>query len=211
MSRRLFYWLLFLILFAVPQGAAAQQDSVQPGQNLQDSVFLSAKSKPEVTHVHTTDSVLKKKHSPKIAIALSLVVPGAGQIYNKKAWKVPIIYTGFLASGFCTYYFNSKRMLYQTEYKNRMQGNTSLLKPQLNYYSDENILSLEQKYQQYMEISIAAIAIVYLLNVIDAAVDAHLYYFDISDDLSMRMSPYYSPDFHLQPAHTGISFAFKLK
>ena len=52
--------------------------------------IVKADGNQPVERVHTTDSALQKKHSPKIAIALSAVLPGAGQVYNKKAWKIPI-------------------------------------------------------------------------------------------------------------------------
>ncbi|MBP5401443.1 MAG: hypothetical protein J6Y35_07435 [Bacteroidales bacterium] len=164
-----------------------------------------------VTEVHTTDSVLRKKHNPKIAIALSAILPGAGQIYNRKAWKVPIIYAGLEATGFCVYYFAMETNKYKWEYRYRMQGKTDLLNPSLSSKDDETILSMKKLYQRRMEVSIAALTVVYVLNLIDAIVDAHLFYFDISDDLSMRWSPAIQPDPFGRYSGGGVSLTFSFK
>ena len=163
-----------------------------------------------VEHVHTTDSALQKKHNPKIAIALSAVVPGAGQIYNKKAWKVPIIYAGLAATGYCVYHFAKETNKYKFEYRYRMQGKTDLLNPQFTHMDDETVLSMKKYHQRNMEISIAATAVVYVLNLIDAIVDAHLFYFDISDDLSMHWSPAVRPDvFGRYNGGIAVTFSFR--
>ena len=172
------------------------------------STFVEAE---DVTEVHTTDSVLHKKHSPKIAVALSAVVPGAGQIYNKKAWKVPIIYAGLGASVFCVCYFAKETNLYKYEYRYRMQGKTDLLNPELALKDDETVLSLKKLNQRRMEVSIASTAVVYVLNLIDAVVDAHLFYFDISDDLSMRWSPAIQPDPFGRYNGGGVSLTFSFR
>ena len=161
--------------------------------------------------VHTTDSVLQKKHNPKIAIALSAVIPGAGQIYNRKAWKVPIIYAGLGASGYCVYHFAKKMNDYKFEYRYRMQGKTELLDPRFADKDDETVLSMKKYHQRNMEISIAATTVVYVLNLIDAIVDAHLFYFDISDDLSMRWSPTIQPDPFGRYNGGGVSVTFSFK
>ena len=171
------------------------------------ATFVDAET---VETVHTTDSALQKKHNPKIAIALSAVVPGAGQIYNKKAWKVPIIYAGLGASGYCVYHFAKEMNRYKFEYRHRMQGKTDRLDPRLEHMDDETVLSMKKYHQRNMEISIAATAVVYVLNLIDAIVDAHLFYFDISDDLSMRWSPSVQPDpFGRYNGGVAVTFSFR--
>ncbi len=165
----------------------------------------------DVQRVHTTDSILRKKHNPKLASWLSVVLPGAGQVYNKKWWKVPIFYAGLAASSYFIYDFGTKAKTYQTEYRNRMQGKTELLNPDFTSYSDDNVLALKQYYQRNMEFAIAATAIIYVLNIIDASVDAHLFYFDISEDLSMQMTPYIAPATTFQSGNAGMSMVFKLK
>ena len=156
-------------------------------------VFAQTDSAVVITGADTANTKkakTEKVHNPKIAIALSAVLPGAGQIYNHKAWKLPIIYVGLGAAAYFVYDFNKKTNLYKYEYRHRKNGETDLLDPDLASLSDETVLSEKNYYRRFMEISIAALAIVYMLNIVDAAVDAHLYYFDISDNLALSLQPF---------------------
>jgi len=157
------------------------------------------------SRVKTRDSLRVSKHSPTTAMLWS-IIPGGGQIYNHKYWKVPIVYGLLEGSGFFLYKYASEMMLYRREFINRRDGNTDLLIPALAKYPDENILSMKQEAQRNMEIAIAATAIIYTLNFIDAMVDAHLYYFDVSDDLSLQWSPMLLPN----PINTSPSYGVSL-
>ncbi len=219
--------LLLCLLFvtaSIGQFASAQSDSVQIKEKddvsispekkkntKKNEVFITGSISDSVTTVHTTDSILRKKHSPGLAVGLSAVIPGAGQIYNKKWWKVPIIYAGLGTSIYLTCRFAKKMNTYKYEYRYRMDGTLDKLDPALSGKSDENILSLKKQYQRYMEISIAATGIIYVLNLIDAVVDAHLFYFDISDDLSLKLSPYVQPTPFEHIGGGGIAMTFNLK
>jgi len=97
-------------------------------------------------------------------------------------------------------------ILYRNEFINRRDGHTEALIPGLADIPNENILSMKQEAQRNMEIAIAATAIVYTLNFIDAMVDAHLYYFDVSDDLSLQWSPMVLPN----PINTSPSYGVTL-
>lgn len=158
----------------------------------------------EISHpgrVKTHDSLRVAKHSPTVAMLCS-IIPGGGQIYNRKYWKVPIVYGLLEASGYFLCKYASDMMLYRREFINRRDGHTELLIPGLANTTDEGILALKQTSQRNMEISIAATAIIYTLNFIDAMVDAHLYYFDVSDDLSLHWSPMLLPN----PVNTSPSY-----
>lgn len=158
-----------------------------------------------VSRVRTRDSLYVAKHNPTAAILWS-IIPGGGQIYNRKYWKVPIVYG--LLEGSCYFLckYASDMMLYRREFINRRDGHTELLVPALAKYPDENILSMKQEAQRNMEIAIAATAIIYTLNFIDAMVDAHLYYFDVSDELSLNWSPMLLPN----PINTSPSYGVTL-
>lgn len=157
------------------------------------------------SRVKAQDSVEVAKHSPTAAILWS-IIPGGGQIYNQKYWKVPIVYGLLEASGYFLVKYANDMMLYRREFINRRDGHTDLLIPGLAEIPDENILALKQTSQRNMEIAIAATAIVYILNFIDAMVDAHLYYFDVSDDLSLHVSPMVLPN----PINTSPSYGVSL-
>jgi len=155
--------------------------------------------------------VKEKKHSPKLAGCLSAVVPGLGQAYNKKYWKIPIDYAGFAATGYFVYYFHSQYVAYRNEYRNRLNGETELLNPKWKGLHIDNINMSRQYHQQNMQISIIALAAWYLVNILDAVVDAHLMSFDVSDNLSL----YLTPDFNTNPTFVkqklGLTFTFNIK
>ena len=162
------------------------------------------------SRVKAQDSVQVAKHSPTAAILWS-IIPGGGQIYNKKYWKVPIVYGLLDASCYFLTKYATDMMLYRREFINRRDGNTELLIPSLADIPTENILALKQTSQRNMEICIAATAIIYTLNFIDAMVDAHLYYFDVSDDLSLYWSPMVMPNpINTSPSY-GVSLALSFK
>ncbi|RMG78311.1 MAG: hypothetical protein D6707_10040 [Bacteroidetes bacterium] len=131
-------------------------------------------------------------HSPKKAMILSAIVPGAGQVYNKKIWKVPVIYAG-IGTGVYFYSFNRKEYLRnKNAYLQRLNGEADEFSSLENYKSDAQLIADTETYRKFMEISVIAIAAVYALNILDAGVDAHLFYFDVSDDLSLHITPVFS-------------------
>ena len=154
--------------------------------------------------------VKERKHSPKVAGCLAMI-PGLGQAYNKKYWKIPINYAGFAATGYFVYHFHSQYASYRDEYRNRLDGKTELLNPEWEHLHLDNINMQKQYHQQNMQISIMALAIWYFINILDAVVDAHLMSFDVSDNLSLHITP----DFKTNPAYAkqavGVSFTFNIK
>lgn len=146
---------------------------------------------------NTTDTTVVKlnklpPHPPKKAALMSACLPGLGQAYNKKYWKIPIIYAGFGGLGY-SFGFNHS---YFKKYRNSLRGrldndpNTIDFYPQ---YSDDDLVTLKQYYQRWRDLSLIGMAALYTLNIIDASVDAHLFYFNVSDDLSLRASPFMIP------------------
>lgn len=170
---------------------------------------MKISSDKPVKRVAVSDSVLRKKHSPTVAGCLS-IIPGGGQIYNKKYWKLPIVYGALGISGYFVYDFAHQMTLYKKEFINRRDGNTALLRPELSMETDANILKSKNTYRRRMEIAIAVTTVLYVFNIVDAVVDAHLYYFDISDDLSMRVTPQIDQNYAnlLVPQQSGNSFNY---
>ena len=117
---------------------------------------------------------------------LSAVLPGAGQVYNNKYWKVPVIYAS-LASGIYFIYENqSKLNNYSDAYVNRSNGK---IDSYVNIYNDSQLLTIVDYYERNRDVSYIITAAIYLLNIVDASVDAHLFNFDISEDLSLETIP----------------------
>jgi hypothetical protein len=137
------------------------------------------------------DTVSKvKKHYPKLATIMSAVVPGAGQAYNKKYWKIPIIYVGLGTLGYLANHNNTRykdfKKAYSVLYTTNKDSSIAL------YGTDFNLNGLDyykNYYRRYRDLYVIFTAGLYLLNIVDANVDAHLFDFDISDDISLRITP----------------------
>jgi hypothetical protein len=144
-------------------------------------------------------------HSPRKATIYSAVLPGLGQVYNRKYWKVPLIYIGFGTIGYFITWNNDNYQLFKTGYQHLTDGNPETqdyLKIEAvrrNNYDLDNpnqynnlktALSRQQDYyRRNRDLLIISFAAFYGLNIIDASVDAHLFDFDISDDLTLKWEP----------------------
>ena len=137
-----------------------------------------------------TDTI--KPHSPHKAAVLSAILPGAGQVYNKKYWKVPIVYAAIGVTGFYAYDNLTIYRGLRDEYIARLNGKPFIADQDTDPRSPENYditLSIIDDYRRQRDIFIFATVAVYALQIIDAAVDAHLFNFDVSDDLSLHWQP----------------------
>ena len=144
-----------------------------------------------VSAQNTKDS-LSLLHSPTKASLMSAILPGAGQVYNKKYWKIPIIYAGFAGLGYLAVTNNSDYKIYKDAYRLRLDGNESTLDEYVGIYSDEDLVTLKDYYRRNRDLSYICMGLLYALNIIDASVDAHLFYFNVNDDLTMLVQPGYS-------------------
>lgn len=132
----------------------------------------------------------KSKHSPTVAMTMSAILPGLGQAYNKKYWKIPIIYVGLGALTYLTIknnnYYQDFKNAYKTLYDTNPNGYYSM------YNTEYNLSGLDagkNYYRRYRDMYTIFTVGFYLLNIVDAAVDSYLYDFDISDDLSLKLQP----------------------
>lgn len=174
MKIRSYLLCLFFLFFAIP--FHAQQDSV--------AVVTEEFIEPDAPDYKPYDAL-----APARAAFYSAIIPGLGQAYNGKYWKIPIVYTA-LGIGVYFYRNNDKQYdRYRDAYKIRLQGKTT------DEFSDENgqpiltndgLIDAQKFYQRNKEISILVIAGMYVLNIIDANVDAHLAQFNVSEDLSFK-------------------------
>lgn len=168
---------------------------------------------PRVRRVQGTPSIkntsknttVKKEHSATKALLWSLL-PGAGQVYNHQAWKIPIIYTCFAGAGYFIYTNGTNMAKFKKEYLYRVNNDGATQLAGYANYPTSNIYNLYQSYNQYFQLSIIVGAVFYGLNLIDAYVFGHLFDYDISDDISLRASPTMLtvPDYPL-PSAPGLS------
>ena len=132
---------------------------------------------------------VKQIHSAKKAALLSVAFPGAGQIYNKKYWKLPIIYAGAAGLIYSLQFNQSRYVKYRNAYKYRIDNDATTVDGYVGIYSDDNLNTLQKYYHRYRDLTIIGFAALYALNIIDASVDAHLFTFNVSDDLSLNIQP----------------------
>ena len=145
---------------------------------------------------------------PRKATLLSAVLPGAGQVYNRSYWKVPIIYAGFGALGYAFNFNQGEYKRFGEYYRQETDDD-----PNTNSVFPGTPDQLRQKrnyYKKYRDLSVIGVFGLYALQILDAHVDAHLKGFDISDDLSLQWSPTFIPVAQSGAMQLSSGLSFKL-
>lgn len=219
----LFVHQVVLAQLPVPDSVRIVRDTTVP-QPKQEFPVLSDTTQYNDTVIVTNaagiaDTTVKKKvHSPRQATLRSLIVPGLGQIYNKKYWKVPIVYA---AIGIPVYLFFDNRAWYnRTRYALTVVVDSSLfadpaalakvhpdLRPLVDAKLQGSLVNYRNEFRKDMDYSILFTLLMWGLNIVDATVDAHLKGFDVGDDLSLKIKP------SLQRGYTspGVSLVLNFK
>jgi hypothetical protein len=172
-------WLFVILFFATGFSAFSQKSDV-------DSIKIE---KPVAVH------------SPRRATIYSAVLPGLGQIYNRKYWKVPIVYGGFVTLGYFINFNNELYVKYKQAYSDIIDtdpNTNSFKKLNVNpiFFEADKISQLTERLRmakdgsrRNRDLVVIGTAVFYALNIIDASVDAHFFNFDISDDLTINWVP----------------------
>lgn len=149
-----------------------------------------------------------KPLAPATAAFYSAVLPGLGQAYNKKYWKIPIIYAG-MGVGIYFYIQNDKEYdRFRNAYKRRLAGFTDdefWGDGATAIVSNDRLIDAQKDAQKDKDLSIVVTGIFYLLNIIDANVDAHLRQFNVNEDLSLE------PNFNINPINSQANYGLSLK
>ena len=136
--------------------------------------------------------VMQERHNPKKATIYSAVLPGLGQAYNKKYWKIPIVYAGIGTIYYIADMNGDSYRAYRDAFDYKSGIKTDVdddIKSIASRYSNENLISIRDYYRRNMELSWIIMAIWYGVNIIDACVDAHFFEYDIGDDLTLKIEP----------------------
>ena len=128
-------------------------------------------------------------HDTRKATVLSAIFPGAGQIYNKSYWKLPIVWGGMAAFGYIIDYNNRGYQRFKNAYNALTDGDPNTVDEFQGRYDASFLQNTRDSYRRYRDLGIIMISGFYLLNIIDAHVEAYLRRYDISDNLSMRVEP----------------------
>jgi len=174
------------------------------------SLAFTTESKAQRDTVFTDTLTIEQaklpEHSPTKASIYSMVLPGLGQVYNRKYWKVPIIYAGM---GTFLYFATQQHKLFDEKhvaYRNRLNSDsTDVFLEDGNFYSNEALLSAMDIHRRNRDLMFIVTGAIYILQIVDASVDAHLFYFNVSDDLSLNYMPYVNYDPRTQRMQQGIT------
>ena len=210
--------LVLILLSAMPLFAMSQQDSIH---------YIPDTTRSETDYRYKID--LTKKPDAIKAVWLGAILPGAGQIYNKSYWKLPIVYGAFMGCGYAISWTQNRYSSYKTAYLDLYHDNEagtvsedaskSYIAVIPDGYDLERVggattwmgtlKNRQSIYRRYRDYSILATVIVYALSLIDAYVDAQLFDYDISPDLTLNIEPqiYYDPQ-HQQSAELKLAIQF---
>ena len=154
------------------------------------SVILVAVILSTFSFQHTTCQA--QEHSATKALCLS-ILPGAGQVYNHQAWKIPIIYGAFAGMGYLIYNNYTSMKMFKDEYLYRVNNFDTPSLAGYESYPTSSIYSLYNNYNKNFQLMIIITAGIYALNLVDAYVFGHLFDFQIDDDISMNIVPSLQP------------------
>lgn len=175
------YYIIFFILFL---GNIVHVN----GQDTTSSQIVEG----EVKKATLSHENLYLVHSPKKATWLSVFVPGAGQIYNKKYWKAPIVWAGIGTALYLSQDYRNQYHFWRDQYVKRIDGDSTTV-DEYPGASDASLQDIKDTYRVRMETAYIVAGAIYILQILDANVDAQLMTFDVSDDLSLQMEPYAHP------------------
>jgi hypothetical protein len=210
--RNVSFFFFAITCFFLPASSKAQLAfGMQPGLETQ---FLLSKDTGKA------DTTARKKMAPpKKAAILSACLPGLGQAYNrtlirpdgsrvKSLWKIPVIYAGFggLAYGFAWNQGFVKD--YRDALRLRYDDDPATV-DQFTRYTDNDLVTLKNYYQRYRDLCVIGFAALYTLQIVDAAVDAHLSTFDVSDNLSLNVHPAFYPTTNGVVGAVGFRLSFR--
>lgn len=196
MQKSLSIFLVFSIIFFCARDTKAQEKK--------DSLIINT---TKVTD--TSNRTVKKKFDPRIATRRSAMLPGWGQIYNKKYWKLPLVYGALgVTGGVFVYNVKNYRLLklayiYKTD---TISANDASIDPRFKNLSAASLRTYRNAFRQNVDYSVLFFIAFWGLNVADATVDGHLKAFDVNDNLSLRLKQGYSP----MANTTGVSLVLDI-
>lgn len=194
--------------------AQDSSETISASETINDT--LSKRQQRRLERKYRKDSIRLHKEinplAPAKAAFYSAIIPGLGQIYNKSYWKVPLVY-GALGTGMYFYINNTNEYnRYRDAYKSRLAGfqndefydiNNSGIIPGSPDVSDESLRNAQEFYQRNRDLSLLITVALYVLNIIDANVEAHLKQYNVNEDLSFK--PYINQEQNSLNANFGLS------
>jgi len=178
-------YFLLLLFFLISFSIFSQKDTTKLIKTTSDTIV----NKQIGTLIDTSTF----KPVPWKAFVLSAICPGLGQAYNRKYWKIPIVYSILGATVFWADFNNRNYKRFTKAYLYMTDDLKSTVSEFGVGYTEENLLFYKKRYRRNRDLSIILGVVFYALNMVDANVDAHLYDYDIGDDLSLKVEPIIIP------------------
>ena len=182
MARSMFFLLVGLVCFGTHYLFAQEKNPSIKTVSPIDTTMLKGNSKFVVVQPDTLEE------KPNMAMMYSAVLPGLGQVYNKKYWKLPLLYGGGVALAYFIHYNNKLYVQYRNSLIALKDGDPRT-QPLDTRYDQQTYERVTDYWRRNRDLVILSTMVVYLLNIVDANVDAELADFKISDDLAFRVEP----------------------
>lgn len=158
------------------------------------NINLSDSTKNNIQQPKLSNKNTLKIHNPNTALILSAIIPGAGQVYNRQAWKIPIVYAGLGGVGYFIYSNYNDMQLYKKEYLYRVNHDNGFQNPDLIDYPTTNIYNLYESYNKNFQLFCLVEVAVYGLNLLDAYVFGHLFDFERENNMYLTLNPMLIPN-----------------
>ncbi len=213
----------FAILIATPK-VVAQDDKLITTDSIPittDSLNSEVINLNEISDADSTSikkerfklikSILDKKYpNPNRAAALSLLAPGAGQIYNKKYWKLPFVYGALGGLGYMAYFNQDQYVTFRDAYLAEVDDDILTINP-FSTLSETALLTRRDGFDKRRQQAYVFFVLGWILNSVDAYVDAHLASFDVNEDISAHIQPVGVMAHNISAYGLSISFTHKTK
>lgn len=201
------YSIVIIFFFSVAGNNTLAQSTVK-----KDSISVKTADTTAILVANESTPIvvdsLAMLHSPQRAALLSAIIPGLGQVYNQKYWKVPIVYAGFAGFAYGIWFNNKYYQEMKFLYPERKLNPTAILHGYKPAVTADRFKAARDYYRRNRDLCIIGAGLFYVLNIIDATVDGYFYEYDISNDLSLKISPVMLPSDRY--ATLGVSFSFNL-
>ena len=127
--------------------------------------------------------------SPVKASIYSAILPGSGQFYNEKYWKIPVLYAAMATALYVANWNRIEYLSYRKAYQYRTDSDENTIDEYAGIYTEGNLITIKNDHRKNRDLGYIIMVGIYLLNIVDASVDAHLFNFNVNDNLSLRIAP----------------------
>ena len=190
-----------LVLFTTVVATQGQSTPESTTDHIVGDTLLITKSEKSSTNAQPIEKYAKR-YIPRKAGLYSAVVPGLGQAYNKKYWKIPIFYAGVIGLGYGINFYQQQHKQFRTELFDILNSNTVT---SVSGFSEKQLRKLVERTRRERDLFVILTVVLYLLGIAEAHIDAHLQEFELNEKLKLSLNPMIHRQSQLQ---TGLLLSF---